>query len=524
MPDKKLQLLLKDAKTFPFLFIGSGISRRYLNFPNWQNLLEDFAQKIKPHLPLPYKSYERNLREEDRSNEYLKFPAIASLISDDFSKKIYEDVDEEDFRNRHYALISRDVDPFKIAVAEKFKKDYYEVNDNYTAEVQLLKSIQNKIAGIITTNYDLFLEKCFPNFTTYIGQNDLLFKPIYNIAEIYKIHGCCSKPESIIINKDDYKIFDEKNPYLAAKLITFFIEHPIIFLGYSISDPNIKKIFGAIANGLTNEQLLSLGKRLIFIEFDENCQDPTHQNNIITVDNGQRINVELFKTSSFEFVYKAIQKNRESFKPQVLRTLKQHIYELVKTNEPIEKVRAVGIEDVDNIEDLEVVIGVGVHSQIGYGSLEPKDLYLDLLYDNKNFDNNKIVELTIPDHIKHFSGSTPMHKYCRHYEDELPNKVQEKLKTSFEDYITRSMEQSRKNKTSFSIENILSIHSLDKQEDIQGFVIHCLKLQEEEIDINLLKESLIKIVELDSDWFASKHNSQIKKLLQIYDFLKYHKK
>jgi len=32
--------------TNPYLFIGSGLSRRYLNMPTWLNLLKDFSEKL----------------------------------------------------------------------------------------------------------------------------------------------------------------------------------------------------------------------------------------------------------------------------------------------------------------------------------------------------------------------------------------------------------------------------------------------------------------------------------------------
>ena len=98
------------------------------------------------------------------------------------------------------------------------------------------------IAGFITTNYDNFLNIIAPDYITFVGQEELLFNSIQNIAEIYKIHGSISNPDSIIITSSDYDKFNRKASYLTAKLLTIFLENPIIFIGYSISDKNIRNI------------------------------------------------------------------------------------------------------------------------------------------------------------------------------------------------------------------------------------------------------------------------------------------
>lgn len=88
-------------------------------------------------------------------------------------------------------------------------------------------------------------------YKTYAGQNELIFSAIQGIAEIYKIHGSIENPETIVINEEDYDEFQNKAAYLTSKLLTIFMEYPIVFLGYSISDANILRILHEIVNCLT---------------------------------------------------------------------------------------------------------------------------------------------------------------------------------------------------------------------------------------------------------------------------------
>ena len=71
----------------------------------------------------------------------------------------------------------------------------------------------------------MLLESIFPDYKTYIGQDELILENPQWIAEIYKIHGCASKPQSLVLTSSDYKTFNKKSKYLASKLTTMFIQH-----------------------------------------------------------------------------------------------------------------------------------------------------------------------------------------------------------------------------------------------------------------------------------------------------------
>ncbi|WP_259273665.1 SIR2 family protein, partial [Klebsiella pneumoniae] len=105
-----------------------------------------------------------------------------------------------------------------------------------------------------------------PDYKVYTGQNELLFSNPQSIAEIYKIHGSAHKPKSLVLTDYDYADFNLKNPYLAAKLITIFVEHPVVFLGYSLSDKNISDLLSAISVCIGSENLHQLRNNLIFVQ------------------------------------------------------------------------------------------------------------------------------------------------------------------------------------------------------------------------------------------------------------------
>ena len=76
--------IVKSFPTTPFLFVGSGLTRRYLDLPNWEELLKHFAA-INSDDPF---IFERYMSEND--NNYEK---VGSAISKDFNTKWFRSPD-----------------------------------------------------------------------------------------------------------------------------------------------------------------------------------------------------------------------------------------------------------------------------------------------------------------------------------------------------------------------------------------------------------------------------------------------
>ena len=72
---EKLLNIVSSFNTTPFLFIGSGITRRYCNLPSWDLLLEYFSNLLNPSNEFAYPNYKRQA-----NNDY---SLLGSIIVND---------------------------------------------------------------------------------------------------------------------------------------------------------------------------------------------------------------------------------------------------------------------------------------------------------------------------------------------------------------------------------------------------------------------------------------------------------
>lgn len=508
---------LKQVEVSPFLFVGSGISRRYLNLENWNELLDKFSKKATGD-EFQYQIYESNIVGKPL---YGKEPKIAEMLERDFVKAYLTKDEFKDGRNKNKKEIKEGISPFKIALADYFKN--IEI-DETNSEIKLLRKLAARnVAGVITTNYDELMENIFNGYKTYIGQEELIFSTIYETGEIYKIHGCCSKPDSIIITEKDYEGFVRKNDYLTAKLLTMFLEHPMIFIGYSISDRNIQNILESIGNCLSQENLNILKERLIFIEWTSNKEDIEISSHSIKFSNENNIEMTKITINDFSIIYEALLENKSKYNPRVLRGLKQDIYELVRSSSPQEKIKVVGLEESDNYDEIDVVMGVGVlteYGKQGYSSIKAHEIYEDIVLDNKNYDINKIVEETLPELLKTNPKGLPVYKYLKGHPDKTLEIFSEFKDKEYKDFLNAGI---RKKKVS-QREKILekSVNWIIEKGGFSRSFEMIVYLEEEEIDLKQLEQYLKKLISEEPKLFKEHcYRSDIKRVARIYDYLKY---
>lgn len=376
--DEDLQSLFNDNSKPPFLFIGSGFSRRYINLEDWKGLLSKFTSEQ------PFNYY------LSKSNNNIEEAAL--LLADDFFEEWWKNPKWEASRLEHEnspELSSKSM-PLKIEISKYLQTNYSFVNNS---ELDILKECT--IEGVITTNWDCFLEKIFPEYTTFIGQEDLIFSNTYGVGEIYKIHGCVTKPESLILTSKDYEKFRKKNIYLASKLITLFVEHPIIFIGYSLTDSNIQEILTNIVECLSEQQLKQLGENLIFLKRDSQ-QQGNHISSTSMLLSDSSLPITNIVTNDFSLLFNRMKSIKRKVPAHILRMCKEQLYELIASSTP-EKIFAnqSDIKKIKSINDLDLIAGIGILKKFGekgYELADRKDLIEDYINNTHSFNNEHFFD------------------------------------------------------------------------------------------------------------------------------------
>ncbi|OHB52683.1 MAG: Sir2 family NAD-dependent protein deacetylase [Planctomycetes bacterium GWF2_42_9] len=201
--------LLKDAyrRKALILFVGSGISSN-LGLPTWKQLISEIAKQL-DFDPDVFKTYGSPLA----LAEYYKLTKtkLGGLRS-------WMDI------NWHTAKIEEEMKKSKV----------HELIAN------------GKFPIIYTTNYDRWIEKAFEhykvNYTKIAKVSDLLNQND-GITQIIKFHGDFDDDQSIVLDESSYfRRLDFEDP-LDIKLRSDILGKSVFFIGYSLSDINIRLLF-----------------------------------------------------------------------------------------------------------------------------------------------------------------------------------------------------------------------------------------------------------------------------------------
>jgi len=309
---------LEGLQVQPILFMGAGISQRYIKAPDWEGLLKHLAITC-PLIKRPYGYY--NQMHSDNK------PKIASDFCDLYAEWAWEDGKYRypseffDGHSQKDIYIKHEIATMLNNLSDSI--DF--TNMEYTEEIEKLKKVRPH--AIITTNYDDTLEKIFENYQAIVG-HDVVKVNYSTYGDIMKIHGSSHESESIVITDEDYIGFYKRKKYISAKLLTYFAEHPLFFFGYSINDENIQAILSDI------DEIISPNNALIpniyLVSFSKECESTgSHQKELlIRVGDNKSIRIKVIYANDFGWIFDALSSNTPdiSVNPKLIKAFLARTY------------------------------------------------------------------------------------------------------------------------------------------------------------------------------------------------------
>lgn len=349
---------ISQYRNHPILFIGTGISLRYLkNSYTWDELLSKIAFELSENV-----EYYFDVKAQCHSEGKFDYLKIAGVIEEKFNITL------QDERNGKFKRINDifyehmakgiNLSRFKIYISELFST--LEFKEDMAEELKTFKKIRKNIGSIITTNYDGLIENIF-EFNKLIGNNILLSNPY---GSVYKIHGCFEDPEKIIITNNDYLAFDNKFELIRAQLLSLFIHNPIIFLGYSVGDDNIKKILKTIFSYVEPNSDLAqqIKNNFLLVEYGKELNNNLISEHDIVLEGGLTIRINKIKTDNFSNIYDSISNLHLPVTALDIRKVQNIVKEIYAGGD----IKVSITEDLDSLKNGEKILAIGSTKTISY--------------------------------------------------------------------------------------------------------------------------------------------------------------
>jgi hypothetical protein len=187
-------------------FVGSGFSKPS-GLPLWNELIVNLFREL----------------EEDYDIQDLRKLYESGNISSIDAPEIYN-------------IITTTKYPLRQYIKNSF--DHLWKTNNYHG---LLTKFQ--VDTILTTNFDSLIEDAYKQegiaINTIYKNGDLPFFDEKRSIQLIKIHGTIEDINSIVLAKSEYSNYKQRNRLVYHLVSTIFLTRTILFLGFSLHDPNI---------------------------------------------------------------------------------------------------------------------------------------------------------------------------------------------------------------------------------------------------------------------------------------------
>lgn len=146
---------------------------------------------------------------------------------------------------------------------------------------------------IVTTNWDPFLERSLGVLVPMVEDRDIPFWDD-NKRQVLKIHGCITRPYTLVATREDYEICIEHSPLVFNKLRDLMATKTVIFAGYGMQDSDFQLILEEIVRALGRFRKLAY------------CVDPnaTNEKPLSTKTTG----IQVMKTRGVDFLSRLLKR------------------------------------------------------------------------------------------------------------------------------------------------------------------------------------------------------------------------
>ncbi len=202
-------------------------------------------------------------------------------------------------------------------------------------------------------------------------------------------------------------------------MLTLFAESPIIFLGYSMTDEDVRNIIEDFLSCLSSEQLKDIRKHFVFVSYKKDEEELLEIERTIITKSGVEIPFVEIQTDNYIKIYEKIGEITPGISPVRVRETRKVVKTIVDqsmTSLDAETI-IVGIDDLDHIDlsskPLAIAIGYkeNILSKYGYGRFGDEQIFEDIIFDNKNFDSGAMCD----ERLRRISKNRllPVYKYVR---------------------------------------------------------------------------------------------------------------
>lgn len=369
---------ISKFRTHPVLFIGAGISLRYYEGAySWDSLLKTIATELDKGSPRLYFDLRNKAMDAQGSCDY---PSLATSLEEEIDTRLRGASPEDESIPQIWGVVNkvfyeaagsyRKTSRLKIWVKELLS--VLALNPLRKYEIPSFKKACEKVASIVTTNYDTFVEDHL-GFTPLLGNDILLSNPYQSV---YKIHGSVTDPSNMVLTREDYDLFNHRYELIQAQLISLFIHNPIVFLGYSINDANIQKLLSVIFSYVDRNSNLGrkVAENFLCVQYERDSENIDIQEETFHMRLGEReadIPINVLKTDKFIALYDALSNLQLPVEAIHLKRV-EHAFHRIKLGGEI-AVKLVG--DLENVDNRELVLAIGPRDRI--------DVSLDKIYRGK---------------------------------------------------------------------------------------------------------------------------------------------